>query len=150
MSSEICSLHLTHPLLQSSGQLLCSTRWPDANRHRCFLLRDNDWITSHVFDCGENQSASEETPHKHGENAQTPHKKAVFTWKLYPEPSCHEARLLATAPPCRRVLLLWVGDPGSTALTYVTTWNLIIYALCFQEDKMDKVVNVKAFFGSDP
>lgn len=29
-------LLLTHPLLRTTGQLLCSTRWPDANHHRCF------------------------------------------------------------------------------------------------------------------
>lgn len=35
MYSEICSVHLTHPLLRISGQLQYSTRGPDPDFHQC-------------------------------------------------------------------------------------------------------------------
>ena len=54
-------------------------------------------------------------PRKHGENMQTPHRKARAGPETNPGPSCCEATALTTAPPCRPVrsqnnfpTLLWV------------------------------------------
>ena len=40
-------------------------------------------------------------PRKHGENMQTPHRKARAGPETNPGPSCCEATALTTAPPCR-------------------------------------------------
>ena len=40
-------------------------------------------------------------PRKHGENMQTPHRKARAGPETNPGPSCCEATALSTAPPCR-------------------------------------------------
>ena len=40
-------------------------------------------------------------PRKHGENMQTPHRKARAGLETNPGPSCCEATALTTAPPCR-------------------------------------------------
>ena len=44
-------------------------------------------------------------PRKHGENMQTPHRKARAGPETNPGPSCCEATALTTAPPCRPGLL---------------------------------------------
>lgn len=55
----ICSLHLTHPVLRSTGQLLyCSARGPDPD-----------------LDCGGKTRAPRGNPHRHGKNMQTPHRE---------------------------------------------------------------------------
>ena len=44
-------------------------------------------------------------PRKHGENMQTPHRKARAGPETNPGPSCCEATALTTAPPCRPVYI---------------------------------------------
>ena len=50
-------------------------------------------------------------PRKHGENMQTPHRKARAGPETNPGPSCCEATALTTAPPCRPVFFfnVWVA-----------------------------------------
>ena len=44
-------------------------------------------------------------PRKHGENMQTPHRKARAGPETNPGPSCCEATALTTAPPCRPAIM---------------------------------------------
>ena len=43
-------------------------------------------------------------PRKHGENMQTPHRKARAGPETNPGPSCCEETALTTAPPCRPLM----------------------------------------------
>ena len=59
----------------------------------------------HVFGLWEEAGAPGENPRKHGENMQTPHRKALVLAPAPPgdsnrEPSYCEAQVLTTAPPC--------------------------------------------------
>ena len=50
-------------------------------------------------------------PRKHGENMQTPHRKARAGPETNPGPSCCEATALTTAPPCRPRSRTWRVHP---------------------------------------
>ena len=61
-------------------------------------------------------------PRKHGENMQTPHRKARAGPETNPGPSCCEATALTTAPPCRPLeewLLHRLFKPNQCIPTYL-------------------------------
>ena len=76
-------------------------------------------------------------PRKHGENMQTPHRKARAGPETNPGPSCCEATALTTAPPCRpkciiKSSFLWytVGSIMRTRLQSVCSLTVATITSC--------------------
>ena len=66
-------------------------------------------------------------PRKHGENMQTPHRKAQAGPETNPGPSCCEATALTTAPPCRPLELCCYGRCFYTAMHHCTHTHTVQY-----------------------